>query len=68
MQQAKLLTHWFQQHLRLAIQEKIEDKINQEQDKQKAINDVVELNEEAQIKLPLEIKKYNEQNLHNTEN
>ena len=26
MQRAKLLAHWFQQHLRLAIQKKIEDK------------------------------------------
>ena len=26
IQRAKLLTHWFQQHLRLAIQKKIEDK------------------------------------------
>ena len=33
-----------------------------------AINDVILLNEEAKIKLLLEIKKYNEQNLQNIEN
>ena len=50
MQRAKVLTHWFQQHLRLARQKKIEDKMEKmEQDKQKAINDVIQLNEEAEI-------------------
>ena len=44
-QRAKLLTHWFQQNLWLAIQKKIEDRMKKkEQDKQKAINDVIQLN------------------------
>ena len=38
-----------------------------EQDKQKLINDFIQSNEEAKIKLIFEIKKYNEQNLHNTD-
>ena len=63
MQQEKVSTHWFQQHFRLARQNKIEDKMGKkEEDKQKSINDVIQLNEEAEIKLLLEIKKYNEQN------
>ena len=69
MQRAKLLTHWFQKNLWLEIQKKIEDKMGKkEQDKQKAINDVIQLNEEAEIKLLLEIKRYNLQHLHNTAN
>ena len=48
MQRAKVLTHWFQKNLRLVRQNKIEDKMRKkEQDKQKAINDVIQLNEEA---------------------
>ena len=60
-QRAKLLTHWFQKKLWLEIQKKIEDKMGkQEQHEQKSINDVIQLNEEAEIKLLLEINKYNE--------
>ena len=36
-------------------------------DKQKAINDVIQLNEEAEIKLILEINKYNENKSQNPE-
>ena len=62
MQRAKISTHWFQQHLRLEIKNKIEYKMGKkQQDKQKAINYVIQLNEEAEIKLLLQIKKYNEQ-------
>ena len=51
IQRAKLLTYWFQKHLRLARQKKREDKMEKkEQDKQKAINDVIQLNEEVEIK------------------
>ena len=61
IQRAKVLTHWFCQHLRLERQKKIEDKTEKKgQDKQKAINDFIQLNEEAEINLPLEINKYNE--------
>ena len=50
MQQAKVLTHWFQQHLMLARQNQIEDKMGgKEQYKHKSINDVIQLNEEAEI-------------------
>ena len=54
MQQETLLAHWSQKHLRLARQNKIENKmVKKEQDKQKSINDVIQLNEEADIKLLL---------------
>ena len=36
-----------------------------EQHKQRAINDVIQINEEVEIKLLLEIKKSNEHNLQN---
>ena len=53
-QRAKLLTHCFQQHLRLARHNKIEDKMEKkERDKKKAIDDVIQLNEEDEIKLLL---------------
>ena len=38
-----------------------------EQHKQRAINDVIQINEEVEIKLLLEIRKYNEQHLQNTD-
>ena len=54
MQQAKVLTHWFQQDLRLARQNKLEDKMEKkEQDKHISINDAIQLNEEAEIILLL---------------
>ena len=68
MQQEKVLTHLFLQHLRLARQNKIEDKMEKkEQDKQISINDVIQLNEEAEMILLLEINRYNEQTFQNTE-
>ena len=54
MQRAKVLNHWFQKHFRLERQNKIEDKMEKkEQDKKRAINDIIKLNEEAEIKLLL---------------
>ena len=38
-----------------------------EQYKQRAIYDIIQLNEEAEIKLLLKTNKYNERNLQNTE-
>ena len=53
--------------MRLERQKKIEDNTRKkEQYKQKAIHDVIQLNEEAEIKLPLEISKYNDEKIQNT--
>ena len=64
MQQEKVSTHWFQQHFKLARQNKMEYKMGKkEDDKQKSIKDVIQLNEEDEIKLLLEINRYNEEKI-----
>ena len=51
IQREKGLTHWFQQYLRLVRQKKQKDEMEKwEQDKKKAINDAIQLNEEADKK------------------